>query len=415
MRKALYRAALVAQFPVAIVDGRDRTGAHDLFEVIALQAGDFLDGFFKCDLNFRKRRQRHPDREVIVQYMVFTHVGVRQNIVAELLAVAQSRAVTKHQPGMRAKHRDMVGNGFGIGWADTNIDHCDTRMVCPLQVISGHLGQALERVAVAGRGFSRQRDDVARLHKAFVTAAAFCHQFAGIGAELVHIELVVGEKHEVLEMRGTCRRIMRQPMQRIIDALGGEWRKRHRFARCGLEVSIDDLVIRCSQIGYVEQITQRMREGARDRCLDIGAFLEGEMDRDWRRGFLHRHGHTVIAHQKANLLVQVMIEQIGARDVCGIIARRRDVPISQPRIHMREAGRGQTYFRIIGAVTLRRDLAARNLLERVAQEGRVAIIEFLQGGNRRTGIGENLRVNRRRCFDLGQKWMFDSLCHGLVS
>jgi len=67
---------------------------------------------------------------------------------------------------------------------------------------------------------------------------------------------------------------------------------------------------------------------------------------------------------------------------------------------MREAGRGQTYFRIIGTVTLRRDLAARNLLERVAQEGRVAIIEFLQGGNRRTGIGENLRVNRRRCFDL---------------
>lgn len=69
---------------------------------------------------------------------------------------------------------------------------------------------------------------------------------------------------------------------------------------------------------------------------------------------------------------------------------------------------------IISAVTLRWNFATGNLLERIAQESRVAIIELLQGGNRRTGIGENLRINGRRRFDLGQKRMFDSLCHGLV-
>ncbi len=119
-----------------------------------------------------------------------------------------------------------------------------------------------------------------------------------------------------------------------------------------------------------------MREGTGDRSLDIGAFPEGKMDRDRRRGFLHRYRYTMIAHQEAYLLVQIMVEQIGPRDVCGIIAGRRNMAIGQTRIHMRETRRGQADFGIVGAITLRRNLTACNLLERIAQEGRIAVIEF---------------------------------------
>jgi len=41
---------------------------------------------------------------------------------------------------------------------------------------------------------------------------------------------------------------------------------------------------------------------------------------------------------------------------------------------MREAGRGQADFGIISAIALWWNLAARNLLERNAQEGGIAII-----------------------------------------
>ena len=33
LREALHRLALVAQFPVAVVDGRDRAGAHDALQL----------------------------------------------------------------------------------------------------------------------------------------------------------------------------------------------------------------------------------------------------------------------------------------------------------------------------------------------------------------------------------------------
>ncbi len=113
--KAFDRPTLVAQFPVSVVDGGDRASAHDALQFKAFIAGDLLDRVFERKLHFRERRDWHPDRQIVVEHVIFAHVGMRQHVVAEPLAVAKPRAVAEHQPGMRAKNGDMVGDRLGIG------------------------------------------------------------------------------------------------------------------------------------------------------------------------------------------------------------------------------------------------------------------------------------------------------------
>ncbi len=59
------------------------------------------------------------------------------------------------------------------------------------------------------------------------------------------------------------------------------------------------------------------------------AFLEGEMDGNRRRGFANRDGHTMIAHQEADLFAQIMPEKIEPGDGCRIVAGGRDMAICQ--------------------------------------------------------------------------------------
>jgi hypothetical protein len=79
--------------------------------------------------------------------MVFTHIGVGQHVVAQLLGVAQAGAVAQHQPGMRAQHGDVVGDVLGIGRAHADVDHGDAGVVGPHQVVGRHLRQARRRGA----------------------------------------------------------------------------------------------------------------------------------------------------------------------------------------------------------------------------------------------------------------------------
>ena len=49
-----------------------------------------------------------------------------------------------------------------------------------------------------------------------------------------------------------------------------------------------------------------------DRAVDMGAFEEGEMQRDRRGRFRHRDRHAVIAHDQAKLLDEIALEQVRA-------------------------------------------------------------------------------------------------------
>jgi hypothetical protein len=64
-------------------------------------------------------------RQVSIEHMVLAHIGVRQNVVAQFLAVPQSGAMAQHDPGMRAQHGDMVGDRLGVGGPDADVDHGD--------------------------------------------------------------------------------------------------------------------------------------------------------------------------------------------------------------------------------------------------------------------------------------------------
>ena len=66
----------------------------------ALHAGHVGHRFFQRELDFRQRRNGHPQRQLFVEHMVFAHVGVGQHVVAELLALPQAGAVAEHHPRM---------------------------------------------------------------------------------------------------------------------------------------------------------------------------------------------------------------------------------------------------------------------------------------------------------------------------
>ena len=111
-----------------------------------------------------------------------------------------------------------------------------------------------------GRFACATGDQVARLDEARVLIASLIrigHQCVPEAHELVDVELIVGEQYEVLEVLGRRRRVMAQPVQRVIDAGRIEQCQRPRLAGFGLERSVGNAVIHCVKIGEVEQITHQ--------------------------------------------------------------------------------------------------------------------------------------------------------------
>ncbi len=109
------------------------------FQVIAVQLRHLGHRLLQGDLNFGQGRDRHPDRQVVVQHVIFAQIGVGEAEIAKALAVAQARAMADHQPGMGAQDGDMVGGGLGVGRADTDVDQRDAVAIGAFQVIGRHL------------------------------------------------------------------------------------------------------------------------------------------------------------------------------------------------------------------------------------------------------------------------------------
>jgi hypothetical protein len=92
------------------------------------------------DLHLRESRDGNFRWQQIVQDAVAAQIAMRQDIVADLLALPQAAAMADHQPAMRARHRQMVGNGFGVGGADADIHDGDAiDPVAAMQVVGRHL------------------------------------------------------------------------------------------------------------------------------------------------------------------------------------------------------------------------------------------------------------------------------------
>ena len=103
--------------------------------------------------------------------------------------------------------------------------------------------------------------EIARLDEGFVVGVALGHVLLGEAAELVDVEAVVREDHEVLEMVGVGAGVVAEPVQRIVDARRGEMRQRVGPARRRHEGAVGDLVVGVLQVRHVEQVAQRDRAG----------------------------------------------------------------------------------------------------------------------------------------------------------
>ena len=102
--------------------------------------------------------------------------------------------------------------------------------------------------------------------------------------ELVDVELVVGEQHEVLEMLGPGTGVVAQAVQRVVDPRRGEQRQRLRLAGRGLVGAVGDAVVHRAEVGQVEQVAQQQAAlgvrlpsmwsfSANEKCTGIGCVL----------------------------------------------------------------------------------------------------------------------------------------------
>jgi hypothetical protein len=87
--------------------------------------------------------------------------------------------------------------------------------------------------------------------------------------ELVDVELVVREQHEVLEVVRRRSAVVAQPLQRVIDPRGSEQRERQRCARCGFEGAVGDAVVHRVQVGQIEAVAHQQAPLGRERTFDV--------------------------------------------------------------------------------------------------------------------------------------------------
>ena len=102
---------------------------------------------------------------------------------------------------------------------------------------------------------------------------------------------------------------------------------------------------------------------------------------------MHRHGRgrqpdadfdPVVAQQQADLLRQVVAEEVRARDRGGIGARLRHVTKAEPAVDLVEPRRGQPDLGIVGAQAHTRVALSHCFQEPVPQENRRRIVQFAQ-------------------------------------
>ena len=167
------------------------------FSSIPFQLGDLRHGLFQRDLDFGQRRDRHPDRQVIIQHVIFAQIGVGQHEIPKRLRVAQ--------PAQWPTISHACGRSTAM-WS-VAVLALDGPTPMLTSVIPTRLRVSGDRSASAaafeGAVPSPSVISALPVTQSWYTAVGISQLRAGIGLEFGHIELVVGEQHVVLEMRGS--------------------------------------------------------------------------------------------------------------------------------------------------------------------------------------------------------------------
>ena len=314
-----------AQLPVSVVVGDDGAGAQPPLQRLAAVSGDVGDRRLQRDLHFGERGDRHVGRHRLVEDIVLPQVSVREHVVADLLALPQARAMADHQPAMRAKHRDVIGDRLGVGGADADVDEADAAPILAYDVIGGHLVAMPDK---AGDERIRFGLAVARLDRHIAGQHELLH--AGAGAqlleapadELVDITVIVGQQHPGLHRApvGAC--VVHESAQRIVGSSGIEQRERALRAGSDFEQAVGDFIPDNRERRRGE-MTREFRRGhaaaaelvAGFEDIGVGDFLGADADLDFGAEF---------RHERLELLQQIGAEILRLRHRRRIHAGRRE-------------------------------------------------------------------------------------------
>lgn len=100
----------------------------------------------------------------------------------------------------------------------------------------------------------------------------------------------------------------------------------------------------------------------------------------------------MVAHQVAELLLQIVTEKLGAGDRCRVDARGTDIAERESGIDVPEAARLDADLWIAGAETGERFAALAEPLEGLAKEAGVALVERLEAVDGLGRVVEELRL-----------------------
>ena len=180
---------------------------------------------------------------------------------------------------MRPQHGDMVGDRARVAGADADVDHGDAAPVGPGQVVGRHLRQARPATGPssapgAGAELTSTTSPGATKRSYSSPSAIAC---AGEGAEMLDVALVVGQQHEALEVLRVRAGVVVEPLQAVVDALGGEQRQRRRLAAAGAPGAVGDVVVGVAEVGHREQVLQLVQLRAGQAAADL---LDHERQRD---------------------------------------------------------------------------------------------------------------------------------------
>ena len=398
LAEAARRQVVVLQFPVAVVGGGHRTSAQHGLEVGARHLRHIGHGFLQRLLDFGQRRHGYPQRQVVVEHMVVADIPVGQHVIAQHLAVAQSGAVTEHDPGVRTQHGHMVGHGLGVAGADSDVDHGDATVAGPYQMVGRHLRQAL-RVRALHESVRRAMlqvvgDHIARFDKRGIAAGRILHGELSQADEFVDVELVIGEQHEVLEISRIGAAVVAQALQRIVHARRGEQRQRLRHAGRGVQRAVGDAVVHGVQVGPVKACLHALALRGREAAFVVGGRVQREMQRNRLLAGAHLQAFAMVGQQQRKLLAVIAGKQVRRRQ-CGLVdAGARHKAIGVERLaarHMRGHAGMDAHLRIKGAHVLRQVTGCHEVGKRLPQMLHRLAVNGLHLGKRGIGVRKQLR------------------------
>ena len=242
-------------------------------------------------------------------------------------------------------------------------------------------------------------DDVARFDESDVLAVLVGHGLAPQSHELVDVELVVGEQHEVLEPLRRGAGVVAQPVQRIVDPGRGEQRRAAAASPgCSDEGAVGDAVVHGAQVGQIEHVAHQRAPLHTHRAFDVVVLGEREMDRDRLRAGPDFDLDLVVFQQQPELLAVVTMEQIGPSERRLVAARPGHETVAQPRVRGRRETRHRMrvnpHERIARTHPPRQAVARHEPQHRLPQMLQPPVVDRPNLFQRRRSIGKPRRRNK---------------------